>query len=226
MNKVVVITGASSGLGQEMARIYLAKGYSLVLNGRNEEGFKEFQAKENIKVVVGDLTKQETIDQIALAVDVFGRLDILINNAGILYSQPFEENTPEQLDKVLAICLKAPMLLTQKLYPVMVAQKNGTIVNINSGVGKEARANFTLYCAAKFGLNGFTQSLRLEARPKGIRVLSIHPGGIKTNLWDHVDPNYDTSGFMETKKVAELIVTLSETEGLSPDEIVINRLTK
>ncbi len=226
MNKVVVITGASSGLGKELARAYLEKNYRLVLNGLNSEGFQEFQDKENVEIIEGDLTKQEIIEKTSDAVNSLGQVDILINNAGITYIQPFEKNTPEQLNKILEINLKAPMILTQKLYSLMVSQKNGTIININSNVGKEGRANFTLYAATKFGLNGFTQSLRLEAKQHGIRVLSIHPGGINTPLYDALETPPDTSSYMDPKKVAEIIVYLSETEGLSPDEIVINRLSQ
>lgn len=226
MNKVVVITGASSGLGKELAKIYLEKKYNLVLNGINAEGLQEFQGKDNIEVVVGDLTKQEVIDEIASSVNRFGQIDILINNAGITYIQPFEKNTSEQLDKILDIDLKVPMLLTQKIYPLMVSKKGGTIININSTAGKEAKLNHTMYNAAKFGLAGFTQSLRLEAKQHGIRVLSIHPGGINTSLYESLETPPDTSTFMDSKKVAETIVYLSETDGLSPDEIVINRLSK
>ncbi len=227
MNKIVVITGASSGLGKELAKIYLEKGYKLVLNGAHEQGFQEFEGKENVEIVVGDLTEQETIDKLADVVkSKFGQVDILINNAGIIYIQPFEKNTPEQLNQLLAIDLVAPMLLTQKFYPLMVEKKQGVIININSTSGKEPKANHTMYNAAKFGLTGFTQSLRLEVKQHGIRVLSIHPGGINTPLYKSLEIPPDTSTYMEPKKVAEIIVYLSETEGLSPDEIVINRLSK
>ena len=227
MNKVVVITGASSGLGKELAKIYLEKGCNLILNGVSESGLQEFQGKNNVEIVIGDLTKQETIDKLAdVAVNKFGQVDILINNAGIIYIQPFEKNTPEQLDQILAIDLKVPILLTQKLYPLMVAKKKGLIININSTSGKEPKANHTLYNAAKFGLTGFTQSLRLEAKQHGIRVLSIHPGGINTPLYNLLEAPPNSSKYMDPTKVAEIIVYLSETEGLSPDEIVINRLSK
>lgn len=226
MEKIVVITGACGGLGSQLTKKYLAKGYHLILNDLNEQQFQEYQGNDNVEIIVGDLTHQETIDKIVAASYNFGHVDILINNAGITYIQPFEKNTPEQLDKILAIDLKAPMLLTQKLYPLMIAKGSGTIVNINSTAGKEAKINHTMYNAAKFGLSGFTQSLRLEAKQHGIRVLSIHPGGINTHFYDLLETPVDVSDYMDPTKVAELIVTLSETENLSPDEIVISRLSK
>ncbi len=227
MNKVVVITGATKGLGKALANLYLQKKYSLILTGRIEKEMEEFKNKENVDIVVGDLTKQETLNTInKIIADKYKRVDILINNAGITFIQPFEENTEEQLDKLLSIDLKAPILLTQKLYPFMKSQKSGTIININSSAGKEAKLYHTMYNAAKFGLYGFTSSLRLEAKKHNIRVLSIHPGGIKTDLYSKLNSPPDISSFMEAEKVAEIIVNLSETEDLSPDEIVINRMSK
>lgn len=226
MEKVVVITGASSGLGKELAKTYFEKGYRLVLNGIDRGGLQEFIGKENVVIVLGDLTKEKTIDKMFDAVNSFGQVDILINNAGILYIEPFEKNTPKQLDQILAIDLKVPMILTQRMYPLMIAKRKGVIININSTSGKEPKLNHTMYTAAKFGLTGFTQSLRLEAKQYGIRVLSIHPGGIKTPLYDALENVPDTSTYMDAKNVAEIVVFLSETEGLSPDEIIINRLSK
>lgn len=227
MKKVVLITGASSGLGKDIARVFLKKGYVLILSGRKREGFEEFQGNPQVEIVVGDITKEETRDKLVdLVINNYKRLDILINNAGITFIQPFEQNTEEQLDEILNTNLKAPILLTQTLYDTMKAQKGGTIVIINSAAGKQGYPNHTLYSTTKFGLSGFAQSLRQEAKKHNIRVLSIHPGGLKTNLYDKLPEKPDTSAYMETSKVAEIIVYLAETSDLSPDEISISRMSK
>ncbi|HXS15315.1 MAG TPA: SDR family oxidoreductase, partial [Candidatus Saccharimonadales bacterium] len=122
--------------------------------------------------------------------------------------------------------LKAPMLLTQALYPIMKDQNFGTIVFMNSAAGKLGYPNHTLYSTTKFGLNGFAQSLRLEAKRQGVRVISVHPGGVKTNLYEKVKEKPDISGYMEAEKVADFVVYLAETEGLSPDEVSISRMSK
>lgn len=225
--KVVVITGASSGIGKEIAKLYLQKDYSLILNGKNADGLKEFQGNSNVDLVIGDIAKEEVQNEIKNIVEnKHKRIDILVNNAGITYIQPLEENTRQQLDELIEINLKAPILLTQKLYPLMVRQKSGHIFIVNSTAGKEGKENHTMYCSAKFGLSGFAQSLRLEAKKHNIRVTSFHPGGVKTALYDNLKVKPDTSSFMDPAKVAEVLVYLSETEGLSPDEIVLNRLLK
>lgn len=227
MKKVAVITGASSGIGKEIAKLFLEKGYSLVLCGRNEQGFKYAQGRENIDVVLGDISKSETRKKIKdLIVSKYKQLDILINNAGITYIQPFEENTEEQLDTIFSTNLKAPMLLTHDLYEKMKIQKSGTIVFINSAAGKQGYPNHTMYSTMKFGLNGFSQSLRQEAKKYGIRVMSIHPGGVNTALYNNLKEKPDINQYMDAKKLAETIVYLSETSGLSPDEISISRTTK
>ena len=227
MKKVVLITGASHGLGKEIAKLFLAKNYALILSGRKEEGFKDFKDKEDIDIVVGDITKKEIRNKLVeLVTDKYKRLDVLINNAGITFIQPFEQNTEEQLFEIIETNLKAPILLTHALYATMKTQQFGTIVIINSAAGKQGYPNHTLYSTTKFGLSGFAQSLRVEAKKHNIRVISVHPGGIKTNLYDKLPEKPDTTSYMEAAKVADMIVYLSETSDLSPDEISISRMSK
>ncbi len=226
-NKVVLITGASSGIGKEIAKLFFKKNYSLILSGRNEKGFEEFKNNPNVDIVLGDINEKETRNKlINIIKNKHKRLNVLVNNAGITFIQPFEQNTEDQLNKIIETNLKVPMLLTHDLYDVMRSQKSGTIVFINSSAGKQGYANHTMYSAAKMGLNGFSQSLRLEAKKHGIRVISIHPGGVKTGLYDRLNEKPDISGYLEAGKVAEVVVYLSETEGLSPDEILISRMSK
>src|SRR5258708_7461518 len=142
MKKVVVITGASSGFGKEVAKMLLKKGsYYLILTGRNEKGFAEFKNSPDVTIIVGDLTKKTTVDLIEHAVKEQNRIDILINNAGITFINPFTQNSREKIDELLEINLKAPMVLTQRLYPMMVMQQSGHIVIINSAAGKEGKLN-------------------------------------------------------------------------------------
>lgn len=227
MKKIVVITGASSGFGKELAKLLLQKGiYELILTGRNDKGLEEFKDSSDVTLVLGDLTQKSTLELIEHEVKEQQRIDVLVNNAGITHINPFTENTEENLDDILAIDLKAPMLLTHRLYPYMLKQQSGHIININSTAGKDAKANHTLYSAAKFGLKGFTDALRHEAKKNNIRVTSFHPGGMNTEFYDRLE-GIPKESYMDPKKVAELLVQLIETDpSISPDEIVINRMTK
>jgi len=225
MLKTILITGASSGIGKELAKFFLNKDYQLILSDKDKEGFREFPNNNKVNMIIGDITKDDTLKQLKVAIEKVGRLDILINNAGITYIQPFEKNTDEQLDQIIEINLKSHIRITRMIYPFMVKQQKGTIVFINSSAGKEGKLHHTMYCATKFGLKGFADSLRLEAKKNNIRVISIHPGGFKSNLYRN-QPEVDQSAFMDPAQVAKVIFFLSETEGLSPDEIVINRMKK
>ncbi|MEK7165230.1 MAG: SDR family oxidoreductase, partial [Patescibacteria group bacterium] len=105
-NKVVIITGATSGIGKALALAYLEKGCALILTGRNPDGFADVQGK-NVDVILGDITVQSTINKVVqLAESKYGRVDVLINNAGITFIQPFAENTSEQLDLIINTNLK------------------------------------------------------------------------------------------------------------------------
>lgn len=224
LSKVVAITGASSGIGKELAKLYCEKKYRLILVGRNEAGFKEFIGSNDIDVIIGDLTKSETRRKISeLVKHKYKRLDILINNAGITYIQSFENNSPQQLEEIIAINLKTPILLTHELYEVMKRQKSGHIVFINSSAGREGYKNHTLYSATKFGLAGFAKSLRLEAKSHGIKVTSVHPGGVKTGLYRNAQ--VDTSIYMSPADVANAVVSLTEMTGFCPDELVLSRMS-
>lgn len=226
MQKVVLVTGATSGIGKEIAKLFLQKGYTLILSGRNEEGFEEFRSNSAVEIVSGDITDKQTILQLVKAVEKHKRLDILVNNAGISFIQPFEDTTEEEVTQILETNVKAPILLTQALYPLMKSQKSGTVLFMNSAAGKQGYPNHTLYSTTKFALSGFAQSLRIEAKKDGIRVISIHPGGVKTALYDNVKYKPNIDDYMEPEKVAEVVVFLAETEGISPDELSISRMTK
>ena len=227
MERVVLITGASSGIGREVSKLFLLKNYNLILSGRNKEGFEYVRGYKNVDIVLGDISKKETRKRmIDLIRNKYKSIDILINNTNITSIQPFEENTEDQLNNILDVNLKAPILLTHDLYPIFKEQKSGSIMFINSAAGKQGYANHTLYSTSKFALNGFSQSLKLEAKKYGIRVISIHPGGVKTSLYDMLKTKPDVDQYMDPIKLAEIIVYLAETDGLSPDDISISRTTK
>jgi len=224
IEKVVVITGAANGLGKEIASQYLDKGYSVVATDLDEKNLRTLQTK-GAAIVSGDLTKSVIRKQIVDAVlKKHGRIDILMNNAGITYIQPFADNTEKQIRQLFEIDLIAPMILTRMFWDMMVTQKSGHVININSTAGKEGKENHTIYCAAKYALRGFSDALRIEAKKNNIRVTSVHPGGIATPFYRNLSNPPDMSSYMNPRDVAKAIVALSETKGLCPDELVLTRI--
>ena len=225
-NKNVLITGASRGLGRALAESFYVKRYNLVLNDAESFTFNHNQASgKNIDVVIGNIMEPATIEKLsAIIYEKHKRIDIIINNAGIIYIQPFEQNTEEELRNVFGTNLIAPILLTQRFYPLMQKQKSGHIVNILSTAARYGKPNHTMYCASKFGLAGFTQSLRQEAKQYNIKVSAIYPGGMKTDLYKGLSTKIDTSRFMHPEDVARTILALIEAKDVLGEEIVINNM--
>lgn len=223
-NKVVVITGASNGLGRELVKIYIRNNYRIIVTGRKKEKLVEFADRADL--VVGDLTSNKTLERIVKIIkDKYKKIDILINNAGIVHIQPFEKNTYDQLDSIFEINVKSHIKLTQKVYPYMQKQRSGHIINIISTAGLEGKYNHTMYCATKHAMRGFTESLRLEAKKYNIKVTGIYPGGIKTHIFDNLTNKIDQSTFMDPANVAMAVYNLSLIENISQDSLIISRMT-
>lgn len=182
MNKEkVLITGSSKGLGRALAIEFARKGHPIILHGRNKEKIREIGREINSEdYVIGDLKKISVLEKLATFF-INKDASVLINNAGILnVKEPFENMSSQEIEGMVYTNLYSIMNLTHKIYSFFCNKKKGTIINICSLAGIEAYEGGVVYCTTKFGLRGFTNALRLEAEKKGIRVLGIYPGRIKT----------------------------------------------
>lgn len=182
--KVAVVTGASSGMGQEFARLLATEGADLVLTSRHPATETEKMVKDvGSKVLTQscDVTSQEDIQTLAEAVkSEFGRCDILINNAGIYPFQSFAEMSFDDWRKILSVDLDALFLTCKSFVPMMQQQKWGRIINVSSNVCWTVAPNVTHYTAAKMGVIGFTRALATEVAEAGITVNAIAPGLVRT----------------------------------------------
>ncbi len=188
-DKVALITGASSGIGRSAAKTLARKGYSLALNGRDGkrlEGLRlELERDHKGKVVVfkADLASEEAASKMVRdVIGVFGRVDVLINSAGILAYGPFESLDPGKLREVMEVNYWGTVACVRSVLPVMVNQKSGHIVNIASTAGRRGFPMETGYCASKFAVVGFSEALRLELKGSGIGVSVICPGIVDTPM--------------------------------------------
>src|SRR3712207_1948415 len=182
--RVWLITGAGRGMGVDFAKAALAAGNAVVATGRNTEAVRTAVGKaEDLLVVQLDVTSPEDAEAaVKAAVDRFGRIDVLVNNAANFYGGYFEELTPEQIEHQLATGLIGPMNVTRAVLPVMRQQRSGHIMSISSGAGLSGFEFNSAYAAAKFGLEGWMESLAPEVAPFGIHATIVNPGFFRTEL--------------------------------------------
>jgi NAD(P)-dependent dehydrogenase (short-subunit alcohol dehydrogenase family) len=182
--KIWFITGAGRGMGVDIAKAALAAGHGVVATGRNTEAVREALGEaDSLLVVELDITSLASAEAaVRAALERFGRVDVLVNNAGNFYAGFFEELTPEQIERQLITNLVGPMNVTRAVLPVMRKQRAGTVVSISSTAGIAGQAFCSAYAASKFGVEGWMESLRFEVEPFGIRTTIVEPGFFRTEL--------------------------------------------
>jgi NAD(P)-dependent dehydrogenase (short-subunit alcohol dehydrogenase family) len=184
MAKVWLITGSGNGLGREIAEAALAAGDSVVAGTRRTEELAPLVAQygERVKPVTLEVREEAAAKAaVQLAVDSFGRLDVLVNNAGYGQFAPFEQMSGEDFQAVVDTCFYGVVYTTRAAVPVMRKQKSGHIFQVSSVGGRMAIAGNTPYHAAKWAVGGFSDALAMEVAPFGVKVCTLEPGGIRTN---------------------------------------------
>jgi NAD(P)-dependent dehydrogenase (short-subunit alcohol dehydrogenase family) len=194
--KVVMITGASRGLGRALALTCAREGANLVINSRSEDslGTVAGEAEEmgvEVLAIPADVSVRSDVERLVdESVRHFGRVDVLVNNAGLLGPRvPIEEYPEDEWRRVLDANLTAPFLLSKVMIPHL--PEGGSIVNVTSGVSVEGRAEWGAYSVSKFGMEGLTQILAAELKDRGIRVNSVDPGGMRTEMRAAAYPDED-----------------------------------
>lgn len=221
-NKVAVVTGASSGLGKAVAELLAAQKVKVFALSRNIAQTDLPSSVIKIPLNIRDL---QNIDEAFTEIDQqTDHIDFLVNCAGRGLVKEFENTTRQEIMDVFGINLKGNIYIAQEVYKRMIPRKSGHIINVISTSGLKGRELETIYCASKWGLRGFTESLRLAAIPHRIRVSAVYPGGMKSeNFWKD-QPDRDISRYMDPKLVAEQIIHLLQSDpSLSPSELVIER---
>lgn len=202
-----LITGASRGIGRAIARKLAAPGRELLLHGRDQEALVEVYTEVEAagakpSILLCDLSSPE---EIAEMVRKIGNdpLHALINNAGIAVVKPLGDISLEEWQATVDVNITAPFLLTQKLAPLM--PEGATIVNILSVAAKTGFPEWSSYSMSKFALKGFSQSVREELRPLGIRVVNVYPSATATEIWDEIEGNWPREEMLPPEEVAEAV---------------------
>ena len=190
--KVWLITGAGRGMGVDIATAALAAGDAVVATGRNPERVSSsLGSHDDLLIVKLDVTDPVSAsDATRAAVDRFGRIDVLVNNAGNFNAGFFEEISPEDFRSQIETTLFGPVNVTRAVLPVMRAQRSGLVVTISSTAGIVGQAFCTAYAASKFGVEGWMESLTPEVEPFGIRTMLVEPGFFRTELLGPESTNY------------------------------------
>ena len=230
-DKVVIISGASSGIGLEIAKALANEGARLVLAARSmdklERAATDLVAGGATTVVVPtDVTRETDCQALAQAtLDTFGRVDVLINNAGYAPPASLLETTEQIWDATIDICLKGVYLMTRAVVPALLKAGGGTIVNISSMAGKYGYENRSAYCAAKWGVHGFTEALRVELDRQNIRAHLICPGAVATPWWQTVNnpqPPEILDRMVRPEEVAQAVRwVLTQPDRIQIDEVVV-----
>src|SRR5436309_9729089 len=186
------ITGAGRGMGVDIAKAALAAGHAVVASGRDSGRVSKALGRSNDLLAVKlDVTSRADAEAaVKAAVERFGRIDVLVNNAASFYAGYFEELTPEQMDRQLAASLIGPMNVTRVVLPVMRKQRSGHIITISSSAGLSGFEFGTAYAASKFGVEGWMESLQAEVAPLGITTTIVNPGFFRTELLTEQSTNY------------------------------------
>jgi len=189
--KVVVITGASSGLGEATAKMLAQKGAKLVLGARREERLQRMvdditsDGGEAIYKAV-DVTKRDEVEALAnAALEKFGRIDVLVNNAGLMPLAPLDELKVDEWDQMIDVNIKGVMYGVGAVLPTMRKQESGHIINLSSIAGHVVFPGATVYCATKFAVKAISEGIRQESNGQ-IRSTNISPGAVATELTDHI----------------------------------------
>ncbi len=211
VGKVAIVTGAGRGIGKAISLILSRSGCRVVLASRNESRLKtveeEIRSQGGEALVIStDLMQNQDMERLVeRALQEWGSIDYLVNNAGLGKKAPVIKAKVKDWDRTFQVNLRAPMILSQLVLPTLIAKGEGAIINIGSISGKMGQANSSAYSASKFGLIGFTQSLYEEVREHGIKVTVILPGFVDTELIPPTN-KLDRSKMISPKDVAEAVL--------------------
>jgi len=228
--KVAIVTGGSRGIGRAISLALAGEGAAVVLAARSIDTLNEAaelvrRAGGRAEIVLTELAEEESIrNLVRVTQERFGRLDILINNAGITHSAKFEETRTEDLDCCWTINARAPFILCREALPLLRRAPAGFIVNISSVVGVKGYPLQSAYTASKHALRGMTMSLAEELRGTNIRVHVVCPGAVNTGMVGNVRPDIRTEDLIGPDEVADLVLYLvTRTGNAVVDELHIRR---
>ena len=231
-NRVALVTGASRGIGRGISLMLADSGVHVILTARSMDKLQKVKEEitsrgGNATVIPADIAKEQDIKTLFKIIkDKFGRLDIVINNAGIGIWGNLVDFSIEDFDKIMNINVRGTYLCCQQAMKMMIPQKNGYIINISSVVGFKGYPNQSAYTASKHAIMGLTKSLAVEAQEHNIRISAILPGGVETDLSVKARPDLDRSLLILPEDIAKTVLyLLSLSDRAMVDQIFVRRMS-
>lgn len=223
-DKVALVTGAGSGIGEAIATLLHEEGAKVVLAGRNKDKLQNVAnqlAQDGVKVVPTDVTKKEEVDElIKIAQQTFGGLDIVINSAGQMLSSKITDYQVDEWDSMIDVNIKGTLYTAQAALPTMLEQSSGHLINIASISGFEVTKSSTIYSATKVAVHTITQGLEKELAKTGVKVTSISPGMVDTAITAAYNPTDRKK--LEPQDIAEAVLyALTQPKHVNVNEITV-----
>ncbi|HAR4713197.1 TPA: SDR family oxidoreductase [Staphylococcus aureus] len=223
-DKVALVTGAGSGIGEAIATLLHEEGAKVVLAGRNKDKLQNVAnqlAQDSVKVVPTDVTKKEEVDElIKIAQQTFGGLDIVINSAGQMLSSKITDYQVDEWDSMINVNIKGTLYTAQAALPTMLEQSSGHLINIASISGFEVTKSSTIYSATKVAVHTITQGLEKELAKTGVKVTSISPGMVDTAITAAYNPTDRKK--LEPQDIAEAVLyALTQPKHVNVNEITV-----
>ena len=225
---IAIVTGASTGIGKHISIKLASNNFHVKLIARNEKKLKaiEKDIKANGKecsIICSDISCESSIKKINLEIGT-NKIDVLINNAGVGIFNKIENTSVSDWDKQINTNLRGSFLMTKMVVDEMIKNRDGKIIFINSVAGLNPYPFSSAYVASKYGLRGFSSSLREELREHNIKVISIHPGAIDTPFWDNVKADFSRSDMLSAEDVASSVVdAVLAKNNVVHEELIIRR---
>ncbi|HAR4968160.1 TPA: SDR family oxidoreductase [Staphylococcus aureus] len=223
-DKVAVVTGAGSGIGEAIATLLHEEGVKVILAGRNKDKLQNVAnqlAQDSVKVVPTDVTKKEEVDElIKIAQQTFGGLDIVINSAGQMLSSKITDYQVDEWDSMIDVNIKGTLYTAQAALPTILEQSSGHLINIASISGFEVTKSSTIYSATKAAVHTITQGLEKELAKTGVKVTSISPGMVDTAITAAYNPTDRKK--LEPQDIAEAVLyALTQPKHVNVNEITV-----
>ncbi|NID11472.1 SDR family oxidoreductase [Fibrivirga algicola] len=227
-NKTIIISGASRGIGRATALLLAQNGANIVATARNADELSALEAEGNgkIAVVPGDVANEADMEQVVqTALDRFGRIDVVINNAGYGVFKNVDEISVDEWDSVMATNVKGTFLLTKAALPALKAQGSGHIVVVASDVAKRTFAGGSLYTASKYAQEAFMGALRKEVRANGIKVTGVYSGLVDSHFHAKGHGHETSKGWLQSEDMAEsMLFIVSRPAHVVIDEFMVHPL--